>query len=458
MRKLNTDIVREYDIRGIFDKDLFVENAYDIGLSLGLRAKNNNSDIINVGYDGRNSSPQIVKYLIKGIRNSGCSVNNIGLVPSPMLYFSIYHLNVDYGIMVTASHNPKEYNGFKIISKKENFYGEDLKNFANYVNQDKKSSENGAIYAKAEIIEKAYIAKLLEEIKEYDISNLKIAWDPACGANAEIINKLLVKLPNENFIINNKIDGNFPAHDPDPTVEKNLEQLKNQLLKYNCDLGIAFDGDGDRVGVIDNKANIIWGDQLITLFAKDILENLPNSTIIADIKASSVFQKKIKELNGNPLIWKTGHSLIKAKMKAENSPLAGEMSGHVFFADKNNNGYDDGLYAAIRLILIMVKYNINLADYVNSLPKTHTSNEFKISVNECEKFKIIANIKAILKQENLNYTDIDGVRVTEEHGWWLIRASNTSPYLTTRCEASSVEELQNFQLKIQKYINKAKLL
>ncbi|MFZ8865150.1 MAG: phosphomannomutase/phosphoglucomutase [Rickettsiales bacterium] len=455
MVKLNKNIVREYDIRGVFGQELFAENAYEIGLALGLRALANNSDIINIGYDGRNSSPILVENLIAGIKNSGCAVNNIGLVPSPMLYFSVYWLKVDYGIMVTASHNPKEYNGFKIISKKENFYGSDLKKFADFVNLTKKYTHTAKYFDRTIEIENAYLTKLCAELAEFDISNLKIAWDPACGASAAILNKLLEKLPNKNFVINNVIDGDFPAHDPDPTIEKNLTQLKQLLKNNNCDLAIAFDGDGDRLGVLDNEAEVIWGDQLITLFAKDVLSDLPESTIITDIKASSVFKRKIEEYKGKALIWKTGHSLIKAKMKEEGSPLAGEMSGHVFFADKNNYGYDDGLYAAIRLIAIIAKYKINLADYRKSLPLTYTSKEEKIAVKEQEKFRIIEIIKAILQKEQIDFLAIDGVRVSAEEGWWLIRASNTSPYLTTRCEANSQEGLAKLQNKINQYVKKA---
>lgn len=456
MSKLNDKIVREYDIRGIFGIELFAENAYDLGLALGLKALNNDSNTVNVGYDGRNSSPIIVDNLIKGIKNSGCNINNIGLVPSPMLYFSVYHLEVDYGIMVTASHNPKEYNGFKIISKKENFYGQDLKKFAEFVNEEKSYNLDSIITDKEKIIESSYLNKLLVELADLDFADLRVAWDPSCGASAEIINKLINNLPNKNFIINNKIDGDFPAHAPDPTVEENLGQLKQLVKENSCDLGLAFDGDGDRVGVIDDEGEVIWGDQLITIFAKDVLASLPGSTIITDIKASSVFKAKIEELGGKPLIWKTGHSLIKAKMKEEGSPLAGEMSGHVFFADRNNNGYDDGLYAAIRLIYILVKYKLKLSDYRKSLPKTYTTKEEKVATTDEHKFKIIDKIKIKLQQENLNFSAIDGVRRDESNGWWLIRASNTSPYLTTRCEARSELELKGFKDKINQYILNAK--
>jgi phosphomannomutase len=447
MNKLDLNIVREYDIRGIYGKNLFAENGYNIGKGLGTKAIEKGTPIINLGYDGRFSSPELSSNLIQGILDSGCDVNNIGLVPSPLLYFSNFHLNVDYGIVVTASHNPKEYNGFKIVSQKERFYGADLKTFAEFVNAGEFASGKGTEH-KIDLSE-PYLSGLLDLVKDYDLSNLKIAFDPACGAGGEITKILTDRLSSKTFLINEKIDGDFPAHDPDPTIEKNLEQLKTLVTKNYCDLGIALDGDADRVGVIDDEGAVIWGDQLVTLFAKDQIENNKTSkklTIIADVKASKVFSDKVKEFGGTPLIWRTGHSLIKAKMKETGAALAGEMSGHVFF--KENNGYDDGIYAAMKLIQIIAKTGIKLSDFRKSLPKTFSTNEEKISCPDDKKFIAIDSIKAKLRTENIAFIDIDGVRVESEKGWWLIRASNTSPNLTTRCEAYQEQDLEPLKTQL----------
>ena len=436
---LNKKIVREYDIRGIYNKDLFAENGYEIGLALGTIALNAGSNIVNIAYDGRLSSPEISENLIKGVLETGCSVNDLGLLSSPALYFSIYHLAVDYGVIITASHNPKEYNGFKFISTKQDFYGKALQEFANFVNAGEFTAGQGSLYKKD--IKEAYITKLLAEIEDGG-KKLRVAWDPACGAGAEICDILTERLNKkenlDNFIINEKIDGTFPAHDPDPTIEGNLQQLKDLVSEHNCDLGVAFDGDADRVGVIDDEGVVLWGDQLVTFFAKDILaQNPPNKKILADVKASKIFVKKVTEYGGEPLIWKTGHSLIKAKMKETGAMLAGEMSGHIFFKDGDNHGYDDGIYAAVRLIRILQKSEIKLSDFRKSLPKTFATIETKISCSDEIKFQKIEELKNILKKQNIEFIDIDGVRVESEKGWWLIRASNTSPYLTTRCEGNS---------------------
>ncbi len=447
-------IVREYDIRGVYNKTLFANDAYLIGKALGTKALQNNSNVINVAYDGRKSSPVLKNNLIKGILETGCDVNNIGLVPSPALYFSIFYLkNINYGIVITASHNPKEYNGFKIISHLENFYGKDLKKFIAFVHKEEFLTGEGKEY-KIDI-KTDYLEKSLLEIlgNQKNLRNLKIAWDPACGAGAEIVDILSKNLSNKNFTINTKIDGDFPAHDPDPTIEANLEQLKTLVKDNNCDVGFAFDGDADRIGVVTAKGQIMWGDELVTLFASEILKETSGAKIIADVKASRIFMSKIKEYGGIPIIWKTGHSLIKAKMKQEKALLAGEMSGHVFFKDKNY-GYDDGLYAAIRLIKILAETNINLDDFKESLPKTFSTKEEKIACPDEQKFTIIKKLQNTLEKEKINYLDIDGVKVEKDKGWWLIRASNTSPYLTTRCEGMTESFLKEMQQEMNDYLKK----
>jgi phosphomannomutase len=449
------EIVREYDIRGVYGKNLFDNTAYYIGYALGQKAMNHAQSIgvdnatINMGFDGRLSSPNLVKNLVKGAIATGCNVNNVGLVPTPTLYFANFFLeNISYGVMITASHNPKEYNGFKFISNVEDFYGEKLQKFADLINKPQQNDIVTQYGVENHIeIKNAYMDIILAEISDLDLSDKKIAWDPACGAAGEIIELLDKNLASKNYLINSQIDGTFPAHDPDPTIEKNLTQLKNLVKKYQCDIGIAFDGDADRVGVIDDEGEVIWGDQLVSLFASDILPENKGATIIADVKTSNIFKQKVTEYGGKPLIWKTGHSLIKAKMKETNALLAGEMSGHIFFKDRYF-GFDDGIYAALRLIRILAKNNLKLSDYRKSLPKTFSTKEDKIACSEDKKFLVIENLKNILQEKGIEFLGIDGVRVENEQGWWLIRASNTSPYLVTRCEGYNTKNLADLKAEL----------
>ena len=449
------EIVREYDIRGVYGKNLFDHTAYHIGRVIGKKAMASKVEKKNiaVGFDGRLSSPNLSFNLIKGILSTGCNVNNIGLVPTPILYFAKFFLDVSYGVMVTASHNPKEYNGFKFISNIEDFYGKKLQEFSLLVNQDDDSEKASKLGIEKKIdIRADYLKLILQELLALDLADQKIAWDPACGAAGQVIETLVKRLNNKNYLINYKIDGRFPAHEPDPTVEKNLAQLKDLVIKNQCDLGIAFDGDADRVGVVDDEGEVIWGDQLVSLFARDVLTENKGATIIADVKTSDIFKQKVTEYGGIPLIWKTGHSLIKAKMKETNALLAGEMSGHIFFKDRYF-GFDDGIYAALRLIRTLRKNNLKLSDYRKSLPKTFSTKEHKISCDEDKKFLVITKLKKILQDRNIEFLDIDGVRVESEDGWWLIRASNTSPYLVTRCEGYSAEKLVQLENQMKQMYN-----
>jgi phosphomannomutase len=454
MSNIKAEIVREYDIRGVYNKNLFNDTAYYIGKALAKKAKSNNKHIINVGYDARFSSLDLVKEIIAGINDAGCDVNNIGLVTTPMLYFSTFHLDVAYGVMVTASHNPKEYNGFKFISKIEDFYGSKLREFSKLVDLETKSSVDKRGEVNEISVEDDYLELLLKELDDVDLSKINIAWDPASAAACNIVKRLSKTIKAKNhYTINTDIDPEFKAHDPDPTIEKNLKQLKDLVIDNNCDLGIAFDGDADRIGVVDSVGEVLWGDQLLTLFAKELLSTNKGESVIADVKSSNVFQRKVRELGGNPIIWKTGHSLIKVKMRESGAKLAGEMSGHVFFKDRYF-GYDDGVYAAIRLIRIIAKYKIKLSDYRISLGKNYSTKEEKISSSEDTKFASVRKLVDLLKKDNIEFLDIDGVRVEDEKGWWLVRASNTSPYLVTRCEGITEEDLEDKKNILASYISK----
>jgi phosphomannomutase len=402
--------------------------------------------------------------LIRGLMDSGMNVLEIGLCPTPMLYFGVYHLECDAGIMITGSHNPPTYNGFKFLLKDRPFYGDDIQKLGKIAAVGDFTDNNGSIehtnimddYVNylADDCKIETISGLLDELDNFlekKNSYLKISWDIGNGATGQVVRKLTDKLKAKHFLLFEEIDGSFPNHHPDPTVEENLEDLKKSVLENYCDIGIAFDGDGDRIGVVDDKGEILWPDQLMCLFARDVLAEYPNSTIIADVKASQVLFDEIKKAGGKPLMWKTGHSLIKAKMKETGSPLAGEMSGHIFFADRYF-GFDDGIYSAVRIINIILQEGKHLSEIRKSLPKTFSTPEIRIECSEETKFEIVETIKKQLKEKNIEFGDIDGIRMQNKNGWWLLRASNTGAVLVARCEALSQENLDKLKQDLSEYL------
>lgn len=462
--KFHNSILRAYDIRGIVDETLEPRDAYYVGRSFATILKRSNKNKVAVGYDGRLSSVELKNELSRGLQDSGCEVMEVGLGPTPMLYFAVHFLNYDAGIMITGSHNPANHNGFKITLKNKPFFGDEIQELGEIANNGNFAEGQGKIkhtnlidpYINR-ITQDCHLARnseLLDEIDEFlpEDRQLRVAWDAGNGAAGEVMKKIANKLRTKDFLLFDKIDGTFPNHHPDPTVESNLVDLKKTVLENNCDLGIAFDGDGDRLGVIDHKGEIIWPDQLMTIFAKSVLKENPQATIISDVKASEVLFDKIKEYGGNPLMYKTGHSFIKSKMKEVNSPLAGEMSGHIFFADKYY-GFDDAIYAAVRLIDILLSEKKSLRELKKELPKTCSTPEIRIECEEAEKFGIIEKIKAQLKKEKIKFNDIDGVRANNENGWWLIRASNTQAVLVARCESSSAEKLKKLKDNLKEILS-----
>jgi phosphomannomutase len=457
MHKFHSSILRAYDIRGVIGETLNIEDAYNIGRAFAVFLTAENKTKVVVGYDGRLSSPELKESVIKGLMDSGMDVLEIGLCPTPMLYFGVYHLKADAGIMITGSHNPANHNGFKFMLKERPFYGDDILKLGKIAEDGVFADSNGTV-EHVQMMEEYinYLADdcgiesksgLLDELDNFleDKRNrLKISWDIGNGATGEVVKKLTAKLKAQHFLLFEEIDGNFPNHHPDPTVEANLQDLKNSVLTNDCDIGVAFDGDGDRVGVVDDKGEVLWGDQLMCLFARDVLEEHPGATIIADVKASQVLFDEIKKAGGVPMMWKTGHSLIKAKMKETKSPLAGEMSGHIFFADRYF-GFDDGIYAAIRIINIILKEGKPLSEIRKSLPKTFSTPEIRVECSEEAKFAIVEKIKKQLRAKNVDFNDVDGIRMQNENGWWLLRASNTSAVLVARCEALSQENLDKLK-------------
>ena len=438
----NPTILREYDIRGVIGETLSPDDAYAIGRSFASFKPEwkNTKPRIAVARDGRLSSPSLEAALIKGLNDAGADAVAIGVAPTPMLYFTVCKENLDGGIMVTGSHNPPSHNGFKFMIGRKSFYGEDIAKLGVIAAAGNYYSGTGSVIKRD--ISDEYLAELL---KAYNGKKpLKIAWDAGNGATGDIMTALTKKLAGEHITLFAEIDGTFPNHHPDPSVAHNLQDLINTVKTENCNAGVAFDGDGDRIGVVDETGEILWGDQLLALFAAEVLSAHKGATIIADVKASQSLFDEVARLGGVPLMWKTGHSLIKTKMAETGALIAGEMSGHMFFADKYY-GYDDGIYAAIRLISLLSNSDKKLSELRKALPQTFSTPEIRIECEESRKFAIIDELKANLIQAGAKFSDVDGVRVLNDDGWWLLRASNTQAVLVARCESSSPEGLARLQ-------------
>jgi len=434
-------IIREYDIRGTVDKNLTEADAMALGQVFGTMVARAGGKRIVVGYDGRTHSPRLEKALIEGLIATGAAVERIGLGPTPMLYFAAAHGHADAGIMVTGSHNPPDQNGFKMLLAKHlpgggPIYGAAIKVLADMAANEDFLSQQGSVSTLD--VSEAYVARLLQDF--HGTAPLNIVWDCGNGASGDIVRRVTEKLPGTHTILFADIDGRFPNHHPDPTEPKNLVDLQKAVEEKKADLGIAFDGDADRIGSIDGQGRIVAGDQLLAIYAHEVLKDHPGATIIADVKASQVLFDKVAELGGKPLMGKTGHSLIKVKMAETGAPLAGEMSGHVFFADKYY-GYDDAIYSAVRLVSLLSLSGKSLAVWRDSLPQTINTPEIRFPVEEARKFAIVDEVKARLQKTNAKVNDTDGVRVLTADGWWLLRASNTQAVLVARAESRTEEGL-----------------
>ena len=446
---IDPTILREYDIRGIVGKSLTSEDVQAIGRAFGSIVVRGGGTMVAVGYDGRTSSPDLEAALVEGLVATGLVVSRIGLGPTPMLYFAVRHLGAHGGMMITGSHNPPEYNGIKIVLEGRPFFGEDIQRLGRLAAAGDFVARTGG-KSEAHPVAEAYVGRLLEDFA--GDRPLKVAWDAGNGAAGNVLQMLSKRLPGRHLLLNEVVDGSFPAHHPDPTVEENLEQLKRLVIEEHCDLGIAFDGDGDRIGVVDAKGRVLWGDQLLVILAKSVLEDFPGATIIADVKASQVFFDEIARLGGRPLMSKTGHSLIKTLMSETKAPLAGEMSGHIFFADRYY-GYDDALYAAIRLLSIVGGSNVSLADMRDAMPVMVNTPELRIDCPEERKFSVVDEVRERLNNaDGVTVQDIDGVRVTSDDGWWLLRASNTQAVLVGRCEAADEAGLRRLIAELDRQL------
>ncbi len=427
----NPTILREYDVRGVVGDTLGEADAGALGRAFAAVVAEKGGKRIAIGRDGRLSSPSLEAALVDGVTGSGIDVVRIGLGPTPMLYFAVNTLDVDGGIMVTGSHNPANYNGFKLMLGKKSFFGQDIQRLGRLAAEaPRPAARAGQVAEKA--LDAAYIARI---VADYDGTRpLHVVWDAGNGATGEVLQRLVQKLPGKHVLLNERIDGRFPAHHPDPTEAKNLVQLQQAVADNRADLGIAFDGDGDRIGVVDGKGRILWGDQFMVVLAGDVIRARPGATIIADVKASQVLFDEVARMGGTPLMWRTGHSLIKTKMAEIGAPLAGEMSGHIFYADRYY-GYDDALYAAVRLLGIVSRSGESLAQMRDRLPVVVNTPELRFPCSEARKFAVIDEVRQRLKRAGAAMSDIDGVRVKTGDGWWLLRASNTQDVLVARAEA-----------------------
>ncbi|HEX8300135.1 phosphoglucomutase/phosphomannomutase PgmG [Sphingomonas sp.] len=436
--------LREYDIRGIVGEALGPDDARAIGRGFATLLRRSGGRRVAVGWDGRVSSEMLRDALIAGLTASGCDVVRTGMGPTPMLYYAEATLEVDGGIQITGSHNPGNYNGFKMVFNHLPFFGDDIQTLGRLAAEGDWEDGDGSETVTDADIEDLYVGRLFAG---YAGGTFRIGWDAGNGAAGPVIEKLVKLLPGEHHTLFTDVDGNFPNHHPDPTEEKNLADLKALVAEKQLDFGLAFDGDGDRVGAIDGQGRVIWGDQLLSILAVPVLRKAPGSTIIADVKASQMLYDRIAELGGEPLMWKTGHSLIKTKMKETHAPLAGEMSGHIFFA-QDYYGFDDAQYAAVQLINAVHVIGKSMTEIRSEMPEFINTPEMRFQVDESRKFAVVEEVLARLEAEGADVNRTDGARVNTADGWWLLRASNTQDVLVARAEAKSHEGLARLMAMI----------
>ena len=447
--RFHSTVLREYDIRGIIGETLGVDDARAIGRGFATLIRREGGTKVAVGCDGRTSSPMLEEALVAGLNASGVDVVRVGMGPTPMLYYAEASMeDVQGGIQITGSHNPANYNGFKMVFFGRPFFGEDIQRLGRMAEAGDWLEGEGK-FEHREILG-AYIDRLvqgIEGIEAAKLSALRIGWDAGNGAAGPALELLVKKLPGEHHLLYTEVDGNFPNHHPDPTEEKNLADLKALVAEKKLDFGVAFDGDGDRIGAIDGEGRVIWGDQLLMIYAEDLLKMVPNATIIADVKASRALFDSVAAHGGKPLMWKTGHSLIKSKMKETGSPLAGEMSGHVFFAH-DYYGFDDALYAAVRLIAASARLGRSVTELRGAMPAMVNTPEMRFQVDESRKFSVVDEIRDRLAAAGADVNATDGVRVNTEDGWWLLRASNTQDVLVARAESDDAAGLERLMEQI----------
>ena len=441
---MNSEMFREYDIRGIAGKDMTEADVVLIGKGIGTFLRQNGCTRIAVGRDCRVSSDSYSSKLVAGLLTTGCQIVDIGVCPTPVLYFSIHHLDQEGGVMVTASHNPAEYNGFKMCLGSGSIHGEDIQGIRRIIENKAFVEASGGVLSAADVLP-AYQAFVRNNIS-LD-KKLRIAVDAGNGTAGVVAVPIMKMMDIEVHDIYCDMDGTFPNHEADPTVLKNLTDLIALVREKKLDVGIGYDGDGDRIGVVDEKGNVVYGDKLMILFSREILSRKPGATFISEVKCSQTMYDDIERNGGRAVMWKTGHSLIKAKMKEEGAELAGEMSGHIFFADRYL-GFDDATYASCRLLEILSRTDKPLSALLSDVPKTFTTPEIRVDCPDDRKFGVVKKVTAYFKQRH-RVIDIDGARVLFEDGWGLVRASNTQPALVLRFEAATENRLTQIQTMME---------
>ncbi|VXC70498.1 Phosphomannomutase [Sphingomonas sp. T1] len=438
--------LREYDVRGIVGKSLGPADATAIGRGFATRVRGIGGTRVAVGYDGRLSSPALEAALVAGLVAGGVDVVRIGLGPSPMLYYAEATLEVDGGIHVTGSHNPAEYNGFKMVLRHAPFFGDDIQDLAALAASGAWSEGAGVVTTVD--LRDAYVGRLMAG---YAGGAFRIGWDTGNGAAGPVIEALVKLLPGEHHVIFAEVDGNFPNHHPDPTEESNLADLKRLVTKNNLDFGLAFDGDGDRIGAVDALGRVIWGDQILSILVEPALREHPGASIVADVKSSQALFDRITALGGEAVMAPTGHSLMKTAMTRTGAPLGGELSGHLFFAG-DYYGFDDAAYAAVRLIRAVHLSGQSLTALHDAMPALVATPDLRFPVDDAEKFAVVDAVVARLAREGAVVDLTDGARVTTPEGWWLLRASNTQAMLTVRAEARTDDALANLLAAVDAHL------
>ncbi|MCZ2146845.1 MAG: phosphomannomutase/phosphoglucomutase [Bryobacterales bacterium] len=446
---LNPNIFREYDIRGVADRDLLSPDIETLGRGIGTYLRRAGVNRLNLARDCRLSGQRLRDALLKGILSTGCDVTDIGCVPTPLLYYSVFHLRAGGGVMITGSHNPADYNGFKVMLGKSTIHGEKIQELPRLIQSGDFVSGEGKVSG-ADVT-----APYVEEVASQFAfeRRIKVAVDAGNGAAGPTMRGLLAKLNVDAVELFFEMDGRFPNHHPDPTVEHNLEHLRRAVLEHNAELGIAFDGDGDRIGAVDEHGNVVWGDMLLLIYAREILSRKPGATFIGEVKCSQALYDGIRALGGNPIMYKTGHSLIKAKMKEENAELAGEMSGHMFFADRYY-GFDDAMYSACRLIEIVAASGKPLSAQLEGVPRLVSTPEIRLDCPDEMKFSVVERVASHFRSLR-PVVEVDGVRVLFDKGWGLVRASNTQPILVMRFEAEEEQLLDDYRREVEQAVRLA---
>jgi phosphomannomutase/phosphoglucomutase len=446
---MNEHIFREYDIRGIVGVDLTDETVYDVARAIGTFYRTHGVRRVSLGRDARESSPRFRDLLIQGLTQTGCDVLDIGMVPTPVLYFTLFNEEVDAGVMITGSHNPSDYNGLKVCLDKSTIFGEQISEIKNIAISRQFASGHGKREEKDVVSQ--YSDTIASNVK-LGPRNIRVVVDAGNGMGGFIGAPLYRAMGCEVMELFCEPDSRFPYHHPDPTVVENMRFAVEAVREHAADLAIAFDGDADRIGVVDEKGNIIWGDQLMVIFARSILARQPGATFIAEVKCSQTLFEDICSHGGNAIMWKVGHSLIKAKMKETGAQLAGEMSGHVFFADRYF-GYDDGIYAGARLLEILSNTDGPVSSLLEGLPPTVTTPEIRLDCPDGIKFSVVRELTEDFKRSN-EVIDLDGARIIFEHGWALVRGSNTQPVLVLRFEADSEQNLKEIRSAVEEKVNR----